>query len=97
VQPEDELPDGEGTYRFIVVMAMHDDLYHDPSLNEEAVGIAGALQEAFAKCEGVEVLEVRVASEADLSLQDIRELIRWDYQDHLSERQGRSEEISPLS
>ncbi len=91
VDPESELPEGQGAYRVIVVMVMETRFFDDPDLLHQAVRLSGELQEAFAKCDGIEIHEVRVIAESELSLEDIRILTRWDYQDHLSGQPGQSE------
>ncbi len=91
VNPETELPEGQGTYSVIVVMVMQTRFYVDPDLLEEAVRLSGQLQEAFARCNGIEIHDVKVIAESELSLEDLRFLTRWDYQDYLSGRPGQSE------
>jgi hypothetical protein len=53
-----------------------------------AIRARAAVQNAFARCTGIELLGVELLSEAELTLEDLGRLVRWDYSDYLSQREG---------
>lgn len=56
------------------------------TVTSAAMEAAASVSSALAACNGVDSEGVRVVTEAEVSLEDLRELIRWDLDDYLSYR-----------
>jgi hypothetical protein len=81
VDPEREIGEDEN-YRLLVVLVVR-----APQAEESRkalVDVREKLTVAFTKCKGVELLDFDILSEAELTLEDVGALTRWDYSDHLS-------------
>jgi hypothetical protein len=75
---EDELPENEN-YKVIMWLTMTSEDYASQEKKEEVEKIAGQIAESMNGCEGVEVVGFEVKSEANVSLEDRKQLKRWDY------------------
>jgi len=73
-----ELPPGRD-YEITIYGAMLDDDYQDQALRDAALQEMTALATAVGGCTGISVLDFDVRGEADISLNDLRTLSRWDY------------------
>jgi hypothetical protein len=64
---------------------------------KQALAAQSLFEKAFARCDpdGIELLGVHVVSEADFSLHDVRECVRWDYSDYISYRASPAKNIVP--
>lgn len=89
VDPETELEKGE-SYTVEVYFAMQVEEHAKPDKLKQTVQAAASVSAALAKCDGVHSEGVQVVSEADISLDDLHELIRWDLEDYLSYRSDNS-------
>ena len=75
VSPEAELGPHD-PYSLLVILTMRTMIYaHLPS-RDEVVDVQAALTRAFAMCPGVDLVEVEVRSEDDVTLGDLRQLTR---------------------
>lgn len=89
VDPEGELGNDESyTVEFYFVMNVDD--YAKPDKKDQTRQAAASVSAALAKCDGIHSEGVQVASEADIRLDDLHELIRWDLEDYLSYRSDNS-------
>jgi hypothetical protein len=84
-----ELPDGE-SYDVVLVATMLEDEFNDGSLRSTCAEVLGRVAAAVDECPGISVIEFMLKSERDVSLSDLRELRRWDY-DSLSLRDDDSQ------
>ena len=86
VDPETELNDDEA-YTVEVYLAMPVDEYSQPDKLKQTQEAAASVSSALATCTGISSEGVRVVSEAEITLDDLYELIRWDLDDYLSYRE----------
>jgi hypothetical protein len=76
---EDELPKEE-KYKVIMWLTMLPEDYNIQEKKEVVEKIAGQIADAMNNnCEGIEVVEYEVRSEANVSLEERNQLKRWDY------------------
>lgn len=80
-------------YEIIVKATMQDETFNNPVLRREAQSVIDLLECELGRS-GIEVKESSVVSEAEVSIDDLRFLKRWDY-DHLSFRGDTPDEIAP--
>lgn len=90
----DEEVQDNGTYEIIVKATMQCNTFENPVLRQEAQSIIDLWESELCECPGIEVKESSLVSEADVSIDDLRILKRWDY-DHLSFSGDTPEEIAP--
>lgn len=83
----DELP-SEEAYRVIVHLTVLPETMESDAAVHEALAAQSLFESAFAKCGGIELLRVRIISEDEFSIQDVRQCVRWDHSDHLSYREN---------
>jgi hypothetical protein len=86
VDPETELNNDEA-YTVEVYLAMPVDEYSKPDKLKQTRETAASVSSALASCVGISSEGVRVVSEAEITLDDLYELIRWDLDDYLSYRE----------
>ncbi len=84
VNPWEEVDEGE-TYQVSLYATMEVETWSDHRIRGEMSSLLGDIATALNRCDGIEVDDFQLLSEADLSLADIRLLRRWDY-DYLSYR-----------
>ncbi len=86
---DDEL-DAGNPYEIIVWATMVDEKYEIEEHRTAAQGLVDKIEEAFDSCDGIEVAEAELQSEADVSLSDLRKLKRWDFDDLTLRGEGHS-------
>ncbi len=90
---DDELSDRP--YRIIIKATMKCEKYENATLREDAQGAVDKVGVEIDNCEGIEVLDSSLVSEAEISIDDLRLLKRWDY-DSLSFSKDTPDEIAPF-
>ena len=88
---DDEKPLNEA-YEIEVWVVMRTEDYKDLTKRDQATGLLNDLESAFEAATGIEVKGTDVKSEQDVSLDDIRVMKRWDFDD-LTLKDGLQEEI----
>jgi hypothetical protein len=83
---DDELAEGE-PYEILLCAVMTVEDFGDPEHRTAAVHCLQELEALLDACPGIEVLEARLVSEAEFTLDDLRRLRRWDF-DWLSVVEG---------
>ncbi|HMF79430.1 MAG TPA: hypothetical protein VK604_27465 [Bryobacteraceae bacterium] len=87
LEPEDEeLEEGEN-YTLMLVACCTRETWEHTSKNIEAIALVSSISDHLRNCKGIDVREPLLRSEHQMTLEDVRELIRWDY-DYLSYRSG---------
>lgn len=83
VSPFDELgPDQH--YELACYLLMAEEIHDEPTQLADACAVAVKLEKLFKDC-GIEVLACNPVSEKELTVAELNELVRWDY-DHLTNR-----------
>lgn len=90
----DEEVQGNDMYKIIIKATMQCETFENPVLLREAQSIIDLLETEFCQCPGIDVAQSLLVSEADVSIDDLRILKRWDY-DYLSFRGDTPDEIAP--
>jgi hypothetical protein len=93
IDPLDEAQDDQ-PYSVILVLSMRPEVASDEESAAQAAELCNKLEALLAECEGVEVVHSSARSEEEISLHDLRELARWDY-DYLSAATEDLDEIAP--
>ncbi len=88
---DEELP-ADAIYDVILIATMRLVDYSDPHTRNLAMEMLGAIEAAFAGCDGVHLKACELRSEADVSVDDLLRLKRWDYDD-LTFRIGGSDDF----
>ena len=83
VTPFEDLEDGQH-YELACYLLMPPDVHDDSEQLKKARALAAKLEELFTKC-GIGVSECSPVSEAILTVAELNELVRWDF-DHLTHR-----------
>lgn len=83
VSPFEELEEG-GSYELACYLLMAAEVHDDPARLAKAREVASKLEKHF-EDSGIEVITCSPASEAELTVAELNELVRWDY-DHLTNR-----------
>jgi hypothetical protein len=65
-----------------------------PELLAKALMAQSFFEQAFARCNGIELLGVQVVSEAEFSLRDVQLCVRWDHSDYISYKAGQKGDIA---
>ncbi len=86
VDPEREL-EADERYLVEIYFVMLVEEHGNPDKPRQVREAAASVSSALAACNGVDSEGVRVVTEAEVSLDDLRELIRWDLDDYLSYRE----------
>ncbi len=84
----------ESNYSVILRLTAKTSVMEQPDLATQAIELAELLRQQFARIDGVEIEDYKLVSEADFSLDDLRETPRWDY-DYLSLRSGTPDNAIP--
>lgn len=82
----DEELSAKDDYRISIVATMLEGDHDNPEARTEAESTLSQVEAHFGSCEGIEILETFVKSEAEFSLSDLRVFRRWDLHDDLSLR-----------
>lgn len=72
-------------YEVVLIATMLDSDFDDAAMRRACAEVLGLLEVALDGCDGISVIDCSLRSERELSLSDLRELRRWDY-DSLSIR-----------
>lgn len=80
VVQDDELPEGK-SYKVTLIATMKTEHYEDPELRKEAEKLFGVIEASLSSSSGIDIVESELRSEADVSIDDLRFLKRWDYDD----------------
>jgi hypothetical protein len=75
---EAELDEDE-IYEVIMWLTMTSDDYSSQKTKEDVLKLAGQIAAAMNECKGIKVVNFDVKSEADVSLEERKQLKRWDY------------------
>ncbi len=73
----DELPP-ETSYKLIIVVVCEKDVADDGALEADVAELPGALHAAFDGCDGIDVVDAQLISEAEFTLHDAKIHKRWD-------------------
>ncbi|MEX2184452.1 MAG: hypothetical protein WEC14_08385, partial [Chloroflexota bacterium] len=84
---DDEKPTGE-PFRIVLRGTVFESVWTDGSRRAAAQQAFNAVETALAGADGIEVVDSRLLSEADVSLHDVRAMRRWDIFDDTSVRGG---------
>jgi len=93
VDPQGEIGQEE-RYRVILRLTARTKVMEDPDSATKAIELTELLRKQFARIDGVEIESYELVSEADFSLDDLRETPRWDY-DYLSYRACTPDNAAP--
>jgi hypothetical protein len=88
----EELDDSK-VYRIILRVVVTPEACEDVDREKRALGIVSEIRKLLAQCSGINVEDADVASESEITLQDLRNqnMVRWDF-DYLSpEEEGMGE------
>ncbi len=77
---DQEFPD-DTPYDIIMYGSMRVEDYALPTRRKEAQEVLDKVEAALASCEGINVNESVLKSEADISIDELRKLKRWDFDD----------------
>ncbi len=77
---DDELKDGVD-YEIMVIGTMRESAHQDRASREAANGVLLRIGRELEGCDGIELLDVELRSEADFSVEDWRMAKRWDFDD----------------
>jgi hypothetical protein len=91
---DEELVQGE-EYEIIIQATMKPEDFNNPALRAEAQKAFDDLVASIEKCDGITIEDDKLVSESDISIDDLRSLKRWDYDD-LSLRSDDWQTIAPL-
>ena len=75
---DEELPSGQD-YEIVIRATMTVDHFQDKQLRLRAMELLNKLEAALGECDGIEVKESHLVSEAEVSIDDLRGLKRWDF------------------
>ena len=84
ISPFDELSANQH-YELACYLLMAAEVHDEPKQFAEARAVAAKLEKLFKDC-GLDVMECSPVSEATLTVAELNELVRWDY-DHLTHRE----------
>jgi hypothetical protein len=88
----EELDDSKA-YRIILRVVVPPEALEDVDKEKRALGIVSEMRKLLAHCSGIDVVDADVASESEITMQDLRNpnMVRWDF-DYLSpEEEGMGE------
>lgn len=90
---DDELESDE-VYQIIIRATMQLEAYKNTDLHRKSQETIDIISAKLSQCEGIDVIESYVVSEAEVTVDDLRLLKRWDY-DYLSYSADTPDEIAP--
>ena len=88
IDPRYEELRADESYRVFVHLTVLPETASSPELLRKALLAQSSFEKAFARCQGIELLGVQIASEDEFSLRDIQQTVRWDQFDYISYRAG---------
>ncbi len=89
----EELSGGE-TYNVILFVTALPESCEDEKIEREIIIMLGEIEYALNQSRGIVVVEAALRSEAELTLCELRQIKRWDY-DYLSYKDGMPDQIVP--
>jgi hypothetical protein len=84
----------EEKYRVILRFTARTSVMEQPDLAKQAIELTELIRQQFVSIAGVEIEDYKLVSEAEFSLDDLRETPRWDY-DYLSYRASTPDNAVP--
>jgi hypothetical protein len=90
---DDELKDDE-VYKILIRVTMQCKAYENLDLVTNCQNIVDFIELKLSECQGIDVLDSSLVSEAELSIDDLHFFKRWDY-DYLSHSTDMPDEIAP--
>jgi hypothetical protein len=78
----EELPP-EKPYRLILRVVVPAAVCEDDAMQQRALGVVSEMRKLLAQCPGIEVEDADLAMESEITLADLREMNKWDF-DYLS-------------
>lgn len=93
LNPLEEL-ECEADYRLTLTGTVSPQVFYDPERMLSLYNIMDTIFEALDSCEGISVERADVVSEKNFTVDDLREVQRWDW-DHLSLREEDGGDIAP--
>jgi hypothetical protein len=70
-------------YRIVLYVAVPPEVCEEDAKERGALGVVGEIRKLLSQCEGIEVEDADLRSESEITLRDLKRLIRWDF-DYLS-------------
>jgi hypothetical protein len=86
IDPRYEELQANESYRVFGHLTVLPETSDSPELLRKALLVQSSFEKAFAKCEGIELLGAQIVSEAEFSLRDVQQSVRWDHLDYISYR-----------
>ncbi|MGC2661484.1 MAG: hypothetical protein WA324_26320 [Bryobacteraceae bacterium] len=83
VHPHVEIEPSE-QYTVDILLTVSPTYFENPRSQQELVDLRANLLSAFGQLRDVEILDIDIESEANVTLDQIAEFTRWDYSDYLS-------------
>ncbi len=74
----------EQNYDAIVRVVVPREVREDDYREQRALKVVLAIQESLTGCAGINLVDVRLESEAEFTLEDLRNSIEWDAYEYLS-------------
>lgn len=96
ISVSDEELESDQVYEIDIRATMQCEAYENIDLRRRAQEIIDLIGSKLNECEGIEVLDSSIVSEAEVSIDDLRILKRWDY-DYISYGADTPDEIAPYS
>lgn len=93
LNPPDEVGPDE-PYEIIVRLTAKEEVFARDELEARALALTETVRREFDAIQGIRIIDYALVSEADFSLADVRETLRWDY-DYLSFRAGTPDDTAP--
>jgi hypothetical protein len=82
----EELEEGK-PYVALLRVVVPPEICEDDESEKRVIGVVGEIRKLLSQCHGISIEDADLASEAEISLHDVRHLVRWDF-DFLSPEQG---------
>jgi hypothetical protein len=95
LDPRYEELDEDQKYQLYVNLTVLPKTVNSPDLLKQALEAQSVFEKAFARCDGIDLLGVQVISDAEFSLRDVQECVRWDHSDYISYKAGPAKNIVP--
>lgn len=73
----------EEPYLALLRIVVAPEVLEDDEREKRVIGVVSEVRKLLAQCPGITIEDADVASEAEITLQDLRHLVRWDF-DYLS-------------
>jgi hypothetical protein len=86
----EELDDAQ-QYRIILRVVVPPEVCEDVDREKRALSVVSEIRKLLAQCSGISVEDADVASESEITMHDLRGMIRWDF-DYLSPEEEKTRE-----